>query len=46
MDDAETEAHLKLASLEKTSSAEDIAALKGASDCVVIVLSAFQLQTS
>ena len=43
MDDAETEAHLKLASLEKTSRAEDIAALKGASDCVVIVLSALQL---
>ncbi len=29
MDDAETQAHLKLASLEKTSSNEDIAALKG-----------------
>jgi multidrug resistance protein MdtO len=43
MDDAETQAHLKLASLEKTSSDEDIAALKGASDCVVIVLSAVQL---
>jgi multidrug resistance protein MdtO len=43
MDDAETQAHLKLASLEKTSSDEDIAALKGASDCLVIVLSAVQL---
>ena len=43
MDDAETQAHLKLASLEKTSSDDDIAALKGASDCVVIVLSAVQL---
>jgi multidrug resistance protein MdtO len=43
MDDAEMQAHLKLASLEKTSSDEDIAALKGASDCVVIVLSAVQL---
>jgi multidrug resistance protein MdtO len=43
MDDAETQAHLKLASLEKTSSDEDIAALKGASDCAVIVLSAIQL---
>ena len=43
MDDAETQAHLKLAGLEKTSSDEDIAALKGASDCVVIVLSAVQL---
>jgi multidrug resistance protein MdtO len=43
MDDAETQVHLKLASLEKTSSDEDIAALKGASDCVVIVLSAVQL---
>ncbi len=43
MDDAEMQAHLKLASLEKTSSDEDIAALKGASDCVVTVLSAVQL---
>lgn len=43
MADAETQAHLKLASLEKTSNDEDIAALKGASDCVVIVLSAVQL---
>ncbi len=43
MDDAEIQAHLKLASLEKTSSDEDIAALEGASDCVVIVLSAVQL---
>jgi multidrug resistance protein MdtO len=43
IDDTETQTHLKLASLEKTSSDEDIAALKGASDCVVIVLSAVQL---
>jgi multidrug resistance protein MdtO len=43
LDDAETQKHLKLAGLEKTSSAEDIAALKGASDCVVTVLSAVQL---
>src|SRR5262249_23691196 len=43
MDDAETQKHLKLADLEKTSSAEDISALKGASDCVVTVLSATQL---
>ncbi len=43
IEDAETQAHLKLASLEKTSSDEDIAALKGASDCVVLVLSAVQL---
>jgi multidrug resistance protein MdtO len=43
MDDAETQAHFKLASLEKTNSDEDIAALKGASDCVVLVLSAIQL---
>ena len=43
MDDAETQEHLKLAGLEKTSSPEDIAALKGASDCVVTVLSAVQL---
>jgi multidrug resistance protein MdtO len=43
MDGAETQAHLKLSSLEKTSSDEDIAALKGASDCVVLVLSAIQL---
>src|SRR5262249_33970299 len=41
--DTETQKHLKLASLEKTSSDEDIAALKGASDCVVTVLSAVQL---
>lgn len=41
--DAETQAHLKLAGLEKTSSEEDISALKGASDCVVTVLSAVQL---
>ncbi len=43
MDDAETQKHLKLAGLEKTSSTEDIAGLKGASDCVVTVLSAVQL---
>ncbi|WP_371417188.1 FUSC family protein [Granulicella sp. L60] len=43
MDDAETQVHLKLAGLEKTSRDEDIAALKGASDCVVIVRSAVQL---
>src|SRR5215472_14604824 len=43
MDDAETQKHLKLAGLEKTSSGEDIAALKGASDCVVTVLAAVQL---
>jgi multidrug resistance protein MdtO len=43
MEDAETQAHLKLSSLEKTSSDEDLAALKGASDCVVTVLSAIQL---
>jgi multidrug resistance protein MdtO len=43
MGDAETQRHLKLASLEKTSSEEDIAALKGASDCVITVLSAVQL---
>ena len=43
MDDAETQKHLKLAGLEKTSSEEDIAALKGASDCVITVLSAVQL---
>ncbi len=42
-DDAETQTYLKLADLEKTSSDEDIAALKGASDCVVVVLSAIQL---
>src|SRR5215470_16051119 len=41
--DAETQEHLKLAGLEKTSSEEDIAALKGASDCVITVLSAVQL---
>ena len=43
MGDAETQKHLKLAGLEKTSSEEDIAALKGAADCVVTVLSAVQL---
>jgi multidrug resistance protein MdtO len=43
MGDAETQKHLKLAGLEKTSSEEDVAALKGASDCVVTVLSAVQL---
>jgi multidrug resistance protein MdtO len=43
MGDAETQKQLKLAGLEKTSSDEDIAALKGASDCVVTVLSAVQL---
>jgi multidrug resistance protein MdtO len=43
MGDAETQEHLKLAGLEKTSSEEDLAALKGASDCVVTVLSAVQL---
>jgi multidrug resistance protein MdtO len=43
MEDAETQKHLKLAGLEKTSSAENIAALKGASDCVVTVLAAVQL---
>ena len=42
MGDAETQKHLKLAGLEKTSSEEDIAALKGASDCVITVLSAVQ----
>src|SRR5215471_19025515 len=41
--DTETQKHLKLASLEKTSSDEDIAALKGASDCVITVLYAVQL---
>jgi multidrug resistance protein MdtO len=41
--DAEIQEHLKLAGLEKTSSDEDIAALKGAADCVVTVLSAVQL---
>ena len=41
--DAETQVHLKLAGIEKTSREEDIAALKGASDCVVTVLSAVQL---
>src|SRR5262249_54103642 len=39
----ETQKHLKLAGLEKTSSEQDIAALKGASDCVITVLSAVQL---
>jgi multidrug resistance protein MdtO len=43
MGDAETQKHLKLAGLEKTNSSEDIAALKGASDCLVTVLSAVQL---
>jgi multidrug resistance protein MdtO len=43
MGDAEMQEHLKLAGLEKTSSAEDIAALKGASDCVVTVLAAVQI---
>lgn len=43
MDDEETQEHLKLAGMEKTSSAEDVAALQGASDCVVTVLSAVQL---
>lgn len=43
MGDAETQVHLKFAGLEKTSRDEDIAALKGASDCVVTVLSAVQL---
>ena len=43
MGDAEAQKHLKLAGLEKTSSEEDIAALKGASDCVITVLSAVQL---
>jgi multidrug resistance protein MdtO len=41
--DAEIQEHLKLAGLEKTSSDKDIAALKGAADCVVTVLSAVQL---
>jgi multidrug resistance protein MdtO len=41
--DTETQKHLKLAGLEKTSTAEDIAALQGASDCVITVLSAVQL---
>ncbi len=43
MDDEETQKNLKLAGLEKTGRAEDIAALKGATDCVVSVLSAVQL---
>ena len=43
MGDVETQKHLKLAALEKTSSEDDIAALKGASDCVITVLSAVQL---
>jgi multidrug resistance protein MdtO len=43
MGDVETQKHLKLAGLEKTSTKEDIAALKGASDCVITVLSAVQL---
>jgi len=41
--DAEMQKHLKLAGFEKTSSGEDIAALRGASDCVITVLSAVQL---
>ena len=41
--DAEIQEHLKLVGLEKTASNEDIAALKGAADCVVTVLSAVQL---
>jgi multidrug resistance protein MdtO len=41
--DAEIQEHLKLAGLEKTSGDGDIAALKGAADCVVTVLSAVQL---
>jgi multidrug resistance protein MdtO len=41
--DAETQEHLKFAGIEKTSTEEDIAALKGASDCVITVLSAVQL---
>jgi multidrug resistance protein MdtO len=41
--DAETQVQLKLAGIEKTSSKEEIAALKGASDCVITVLSAVQL---
>src|SRR5262249_12120209 len=43
MGDVETQKHLKLADLEKTSPKEDIAALKGASDCVVPVLAGVQL---
>jgi multidrug resistance protein MdtO len=43
MGDAEIQKHLKLAGLEKTSSEDDMAALKGASDCVVTVLFAAQL---
>jgi outer membrane protein TolC/uncharacterized membrane protein YccC len=43
MSDAETQAHLKFAGIEKTSTEEDIGALKGASDCVITVLSAVQL---
>jgi len=43
MGDAETQKHLKLAGLEKTSSEKDIAALKGASDCLITVLAAVQL---
>ena len=42
-EDEETQKHLKLAGLEKTSMTEDIAALQGATDCVVTVLSAVQL---
>src|SRR5262249_31457823 len=41
--DTEIQEHLKLAGLEKTSTDEDIAVLKGAADCVVTVLSAVQL---
>lgn len=43
MGDAETQVHLKFAGMEKSSKEEDVAALKGASDCVVTVLSAVQL---
>jgi len=43
MGDVETQKHLKLAGLEKTSSEQDIAALKGASDCMITVLSAVLL---
>ncbi len=44
--DVEIQTHLKFTGLEKTSSSEDLAALKGASDCVVTVLSAVQLMLS
>src|SRR5215469_4293953 len=43
MGDEETQERLKFAGIEKTSNEEDIAALKGASDCIVTVLSAVQL---